>query len=217
MNKIILQTSFGKDSLSTYLKLVELHGKNSVIPVTFKSNVKMLWDPAYEQIINEFGNTTIIDCGNTVYYEALNEFMLENNIDASNCYLSTGEIDNIDEICNYYSVIRKYNYKGWINPYFGKPKETIFDILNQYECEFLFTRAVIPDESFRIKAEELIGTVITTNDLKILYKNDPFLFYSMQTIATKCTYFKDIDYSKINNYILQFNENKNLTEYIVTM
>ncbi len=208
----------GKDSLATQLKLIELYGKDSVLPVMFSSNHHILWEPLHGDIANALNpDINIIECGNEVYYNKLDLFMNKNNYNATEYFLSTGEIDNVNEICMYYPVIRKYGYKGWVNPFFGKPKQLLFNTLQQYDCKFMFTRAILPNETFRESANELIGKIVNVNELKQLYDTNPALFFSMQTIAVQCSYFNNSNITKVNKLINDFNTNKNLSECVISM
>lgn len=202
MNNVMLLFSGGKDSLATYLTYRENNTVN-VTPITFVSDNNVVWNQNLNVIGSMYEDIVCIDVQNDVYYDPLKTYALQNNIDFSNYYFSSGEIDHLHEIFDFYPVVRNFNFKGFVNPYLGKPKTLVFDILKRYECEFVITKCILPPNV--VASQQVldnIGRRLTAAELEQMYIEYYPYFFNYQTFAVKCNNiitFSEEDITNLQN------------------
>ncbi len=187
MDKFLLMFSGGKDSLATYLNLIESHGKDNVLPFMIQSNVPQLWSTPVDSFVNNCytHNLLKIHVGNEVYYQKLSDVLNEKNLDTSEYYFSAGENDLMYEMAAYYPVVKLFNMKGLVSPLLNKPKDIMFNYLKRYNCEFVVTYISASDIS--LAQTEFIGKRLTASELEEIYNNPQITnFYRLQTLAVKC-------------------------------
>lgn len=213
MNKFLLMFSGGKDSLAAYLKLKETFGSECIKTFTIKSSNDVVWNPELNVIDAMYNNNIVVDTTDKVYYDAFEQMLKDKNINASEYFYSSGELDHLHEHIDYYPVISKYGFKGFVTPFNGKPKELTFDILKKYNCEFIITQAIVSSNADMDAVYSYIGQRVTAYDLEQLYLDKTFnYFYTFQTFAVKCD--SVITFSE--DEIAQLQESINATKSKIT-
>lgn len=216
MNKFLLMFSGGKDSLAAYLKLKETFGSKSIKTFTIKSSSDVVWNPALDIIDEMYIGNIVFDVNDKVYYNSFQQMLNDHNIKPEEHYYSSGELDHLHEHIDYYPIVSKFKFKGYVNPFYGKPKELIFDILKKYNCEFIITQAIVSSSANMDEVYSYIGQRVTAAQLEELYLNKSFnYFYTFQTFAIKCDSVITISEDKIAE--LQQSINANKTTSIVIM
>lgn len=189
-NKVICMLSGGKDSMATYLKLLESFDKKDILPIMIQRSAGYLadWTDQKDIFVNNryrFENLTPIKPSeNEKYYTTFEHKLLDVGIDTSDYYFSTGELDILYEIINTYPVVELLDCKGFISPFMGKPRDLMFEYLKKYNCEFVITGIWKNNEP-----KEYIGKRITAVELEEVYRK-PREFgidvYKIQTLAVRC-------------------------------
>jgi hypothetical protein len=218
MNKFLLMFSGGKDSLAAYLKLKETFGSNAIKTFTIKSNNDIVWNAAFDLIEEMYSNNIVLNTHDKVYYEAFSQMLKEQLIDASQYYYSSGELDHLHEHADYYPVISHFGFKGFVTPFYGKPKELTFDILKKYNCEFIITQAIVSPDANMDEVYSHIGRRVTATQLEEMYLDKSFnYFFTFQTFAIKCDSVITLDETKIAQFQNSINDNKDKTTSLVIM
>jgi hypothetical protein len=221
-NKFIVMLSGGKDSLACYLKLVEDHGKSNVIPIslsyfykgnkdrdtTVSNHLKKLTQAIGVKVI--YGN-------DKDFSDILDSLFQELN--ASEYYLCTGEIDHYGEIALYYEIINKYKLKGLYNPFIGKPKHELFCTLKRYNASFAILSSFVNKNNLKLKNEVLtyVGQKITVDGLEQLYNNNPELYFSLQTITLKYDGGYNFSDEEMQSVVDVINDNKSFEKSVYLM
>jgi hypothetical protein len=218
MSKFLLSLSGGKDSLAAYLRLKETFGSDSIKTFTIKSSNDVVWDTNLDLISEMYEDNIILDCGNKVYYDAFGQMLNDHNINPTEYYFSSGELDFMHETADYYPLISHFGFKGFTTPFYGKPKELVFDILQKYNCEFIITQAFVPPGSDIDEVYSHIGRIVTATELKDMYLNKAFqYFFAYQTFAVKCDSVITLNQDKIAKLHESINAVKNKTTSIIVM
>lgn len=218
MSKFLLSFSGGKDSLAAYLKLKETFGKDSIKTFTIKSSNDVVWDPSLDLIDEMYADNIILDSGNNVYYDAFEEMLNHYNIDPAEYYFSAGELDSMHEMVDYYPLISHFGFKGFTTPFYGKPKELVFDILQKYNCEFIITQAFINPSSDMDQVYSNIGKIVSSLELKNMYLDKSFnYFFSYQTFAIKCDSVITLSQDKIDELSASINNNKSKNRSLIIL
>jgi diphthamide synthase (EF-2-diphthine--ammonia ligase) len=212
-NKFIVMLSGGKDSLACYLKLVEDHGKSNVIPISLSYFYKGNKDR--DTAISNHLTKLTQSIGVKIIYGNDKDFSdildgLFNELDATQYYLCTGEIDHYGEIALYYEIINKYKLKGLYNPFIGKPKHELFCTLKRYNAEFAILSAFINKNNLSLQNQVLdyIGKRLTVDELEEIYINKPELYFSLQTIVLKYDHGYSFSEKELSDVISVISNNK---------
>lgn len=189
MSKVLLYFSTGKESLSTYYRLVDQFGVDNVYPVFLRSLDKNLpslvgdkW--VVENIINNFPNSRVIDIAGKTYQQYTKEiFAGLSNLE--DFYVSSGMANNVEEICEFWKTIKSYNLKGYYNPHVAYLNVRNYEFLSALGCRFMVVGGYVPPYNSRTLKDDLkvrMGTVYTTEQLLQLRSEAPGLFNTLQTV-----------------------------------
>lgn len=178
--KFILMFSGGKDSVAAYFHLVEKYGKENVRVITFA--------PVSNNVMTVFLKETLVNIDIHYYDADVNKFGdvvndVLTDVDASEYYLVSGETDSIYSMSNYYAMINKYKMKGLYVPFLSKSTINVLNSLRQYNCKFIVTSVFLREnnEDVLTKCKNLIGEILTVDDLLNLYSSDPTIYNKLQT------------------------------------
>ena len=218
MSKFLLSLSGGKDSLAAYLRLKETFGSDSIKTFTIKSSNDVVWDTNLDIINEMYEDNIILDSGNKVYYDAFGQMLNDHNINPNEYYFSSGELDFMHETADYYPLISRFGFKGFTTPFYGKPKELVFDILQKYNCEFIITQAFVPPGADLDEVYSNIGRIVSASELKDMYLNKSFeYFFAYQTFAVKCDSIITLNQDKITELHESINAIKDKNTSIIVM
>ncbi len=222
MDKFIVMLSGGKDSLACYLKLVEEHGKENVMPISLSYFYKGNRDRDitirnHMLKLTSSMNVTVIEGNGKDFSDILDG--LFSRIDATQYYLCTGEIDHYGEIALYYEIINKYKLRGLYNPFIGKPKQVIFRVLEKYNVEFVTISAFLNKNNVQLynRVFDYIGKRFTVAELENLYNQDPELYFALQSITLKCNGTFPFSENDINAVVETINTHKTLEKSVYLM
>jgi len=215
MSKFLLSLSGGKDSLAAYLKLKETFGSSCI--KTFTNN-DVVWNTDLDLIDEMYENNIILDSGDKVYYDAFGQMLNDHDINPNEYYFSSGELDSINETVDYYPIISKFGFKGFVTPFYGKPKQLVFDILQKYNCEFIITQAFVTPTANIDEVYSNIGRIVTAEQLKNMYLDKNFnYFFAYQTFAIKCDSIITLSQNKITGLYESINMSKDKNTSIFIM
>lgn len=221
-NKFIVMLSGGKDSLACYLKLVEDYGKENIIPVslsyfyngnkdrdeTIKNHLSLLTSSMGVRLVEGNGKD---------FSDILDGLFVD--VDPTQYYLCTGEIDHFGEIALYYEIINKYKLRGLYNPFIGKPKQVIFRVLEKYDVEFVMLSAFVNSVNVALKERiiDFVGRRYTVAQLEELYNTDRSAYFALQTVTLKCNGYHNFTEEEIQNVVDVIQTNKALDKSIYEM
>lgn len=218
MSKFLLSLSGGKDSLAAYLRLKETFGFDSIKTFTIKSSNDVVWDTNLDLISEMYEDNIILDSGNKVYYDAFEQMLNDHDINPNEYYFSSGELDFMHETVDYYPLISRFGFKGFTTPFYGKPKELVFDILQKYNCEFIITQAFVPPGANLDEVYSNIGRMVSSSELKDMYLDKTFkYFFAYQTFAVKCDSLITLNQDKIAKLHESINAAKDKNTSIIVM
>lgn len=214
--------SGGKDSMACYLKLVEDYGKDNVIPVSlsYLYNGNENRDQAIKDhltLLTSSMGVRLVEGNGKDFSDILDGLFVY--IDPTQYYLCTGEIDHFGEIALYYEIINKYKLRGLYNPFIGKPKNTIFRVLEKYGIEFVMLSAFVnsANTTLRDRILEFVGRRYTVAQLEELYNTDGEAYFALQTVTLKCNGYYPFTEEQIQNVVDVIYNNKALDKSVYEM
>ncbi len=222
MNKFIVMLSGGKDSLACYLKLVEDYGSSNVLPISLSYFYNGNKDRdstvnAHLTRLTASMNVTIVNGNEKDFSDILDGLFVD--IDPTEYYLCTGEIDHFGEVALYYEIINKYKLRGLYNPFIGKPKSAIFRVLEKYDVEFAMLSAFVNANNIPLKNRvlEFIGQRYTVSQLETLYNTDREAYFALQTVTLQCSGYSTFNEDEIQNVLDTIQQNKSIEKSIYQM
>lgn len=172
---IIMNFSGGKDSFTTYLKLREDPTVNTIKLCNFDHHLLMYETETNEILQAALRSMYVNDLNFNEYAEEdykLSSTLAYGSVDLSQHYFSTGEIDIMNELGDFWKAIPGKT-KGWYNPYYNKDKTYFLDDYEKWEigslCIGVVTNKTAPNIEELLP---LVGTILTASDLrKAMEKN----------------------------------------------
>lgn len=192
MSKILLLLSGGKDSIGSYIRLVEEFGAENIVPL-FEPYVTNIENKEYSAVnaylTERFKNLNniCIKQDNADIIDLLDDVLKVH--DLKDFYLCTGEVDNFGDVASLYEIVNRYDMLGIYNPFFGKDKALFFDTLKKYNIEFVVLSGIsFSDDINNTKLIDCIGKTLTSQDIESMFSRDKELYFSLQTVFVQSSF-----------------------------
>lgn len=190
MNKAILFFSGGKDSS---MALRWLNDNNYVTSLVTIDNASSVVNDGWEltHVVDSFKhklydhlNLQVIPLRSSAQYSG-DLYNVLKEICTPDAVLCTGEADQINELYDYVHVLQQLPARGLLSPYLTTPKADFLAELQTTDYECVITGSFVSSKGSPEEARALTGQRISATDLVLLYRNNPTLFYTLQTLVVR--------------------------------
>ena len=89
------------------------------------------------------------------------------------------------ELYDYVHVLQQLPARGLLSPYLTTPKADFLAELQTTDYECVITGSFVSNKGSPDEARAMTGRRISATDLALLYRNNPTLFYTLQTLIVR--------------------------------